>query len=65
MGKKLKQGHNTEEVVEDLILNRLQKQDCRIQGWVLHGYPKLEKNLTFLLKHNLGPKFLIDVSLLF
>jgi len=38
----------TDNVIVDLIKERLNQQDCRVNGWVLEGFPKTESQMNML-----------------
>jgi adenylate kinase len=55
---------NTGERVPDyliaqLVMNRLQEPDCRINGWVLDGYPKTVDQLQYMREFKVLPTHVI------
>jgi len=47
------------ELMEELIVNRLNQRDCKTRGFILDGYPPSESDLQNLTKHNVFPSQVI------
>jgi adenylate kinase len=55
---------NTGEKVPDyliaqLVMTRLQEADCRVNGWVLDGYPKTVDQLQYMREFKVNPTHVI------
>lgn len=44
-----------DSIVNSLIEKRLTQDDCRINGWVLEGYPLTEEQFFFMNALRLAP----------
>lgn len=51
-----------EEVISPLVAKRLQEGDCKVNGWVLDGFPQTEAQINLLKSLKLRPShvFMLD-----
>ncbi|KAG6964236.1 hypothetical protein JG688_00007789 [Phytophthora aleatoria] len=44
-----------DDIVKDIVLNRLVQSDCKTRGWLLEGYPRTDTQARVLLSHGAKP----------
>ncbi|GMF19587.1 unnamed protein product [Phytophthora lilii] len=44
-----------DDIVQDLVLNRLNQPDCKARGWLLEGYPRTDTQARVLISHGARP----------
>jgi len=52
-----------DEIIGKLVEDRLNQSDCRINGWVLEGFPRTESQIRILKQSKLTPSLLIGLQL--
>jgi len=50
------------DIVLDLIVRRLKKEDCEQNGWILDGYPTTQEEINGLNKYEIYPNRLIYLN---
>ncbi|RLN59968.1 hypothetical protein BBJ28_00003587 [Nothophytophthora sp. Chile5] len=52
-----------DEIVHDLVLNRLMQADCKARGWLLEGFPRTEIQARVLVAHGVKPDMVAVLEL--
>ncbi|TMW55486.1 hypothetical protein Poli38472_010368 [Pythium oligandrum] len=52
-----------DELMLDMVIKRLNDDDCRTQGWVLDGFPRTEMQARVMLAQNVLPDIVVVLSL--
>ena len=66
-GRKIKNAFMNNELIdiflmEKLIEERISKKDCKMQGFILEGYPKSKEQLDNLKNMKLNPTMIIAID---
>ncbi|KAL4129090.1 hypothetical protein PRIC2_005101 [Phytophthora ramorum] len=52
-----------DDIVQDLVLNRLMQADCKARGWLLEGYPRTDTQARVLTGHGAKPDIVAILEL--
>ncbi|ETP55231.1 hypothetical protein F442_00203 [Phytophthora nicotianae P10297] len=52
-----------DDVVKDIVLNRLTQPDCKTRGWLLEGYPRTDTQARVLLSQGAKPDLVAILEL--
>lgn len=50
------------ELIIDLVITRLEKPDCKINGWILDGCPTTAEQIASLNEHGILPTLVITLD---
>ncbi|KAL3662330.1 hypothetical protein V7S43_012657 [Phytophthora oleae] len=52
-----------DDIVQDLVLNRLSQMDCKSRGWLLEGFPRTDTQARVLVSHGAKPDIVAILEL--
>ncbi|KAK1931344.1 adenylate kinase [Phytophthora citrophthora] len=44
-----------DDIIQELVLNRLSQMDCKSRGWLLEGFPRTDTQARVLVSHGVKP----------
>ena len=48
-----------DDIVMDLVKERIKKKDCSLNGWILDGCPNTEEQILSLKNENIKPQLVL------